>query len=322
MHPDRVRRPGVRGHDDRRPRHRRAARHPLPARRVHLPAAAPRTRSSQRRRERRPAGHGHPAASRASTSTSTSTWAPAPTSAARRPHSSSRSRATAASRATARRSRSTPASSASPTVVNNVETFAWVGCILAKGADWFKAHRHRQVDRLQAVQRLGDCEKPGVYEFPLGITVAELLEEVGGEDAKAVQIGGASAVRPAVGVRPHPRLRGRLHRRLGHRLRPRRDMLDVAENFMEFFVDEIVRPVHAVPGGQRQAARRRRDARAGQLLDRATSRNCARWARRCSSPPSAGSARSSPNAFLSIVSISGRDHGPHPWRTSTHERRS
>ena len=38
----------------------------------------------------------------------------------------------------------------------------------------------------------GDCARPGVYELPLGITVAELLREVGGEGAKAVQIGGAA----------------------------------------------------------------------------------------------------------------------------------
>ena len=43
-HPHRVRRPGLRGHDHRRPRHRRRAGHRLPARRVHVPALRTSTR--------------------------------------------------------------------------------------------------------------------------------------------------------------------------------------------------------------------------------------------------------------------------------------
>ena len=92
-----------------------------------------------------------------------------------------------------------------PTVVNNVETLASVACIFAKGADWFKTLRHRQVDRLQAVQHLAaTARSPASTSSRWGITVAELLKEVGGDGAKAVQIGGASGV-----VRPGQRLRPR-----------------------------------------------------------------------------------------------------------------
>jgi [NiFe] hydrogenase diaphorase moiety large subunit len=126
-----------------------------------------------------------------------------------------------------------------PTVVNNVETLAWVPCILAKGAEWFKEHGTSKSAGLKLFSVSGDCEKPGVYELPLGIKVRTLLDEVGAPDAKAVQIGGAAG---------HCIARKDFDRQIAYEdvatggsvivFGPERDMLDVAENFLEFFVDE------------------------------------------------------------------------------------
>ncbi len=126
-----------------------------------------------------------------------------------------------------------------PTVVNNVETLASVACIFAKGAEWFKGFGTDKSTGYKLFSISGDCEHPGVYEFPWGITVAELLKEVGGEGAKAVQIGGASGV--CVPARD-------FERRLAFEdiptggsvmvIGPQRDILDVAHNFLEFFVEE------------------------------------------------------------------------------------
>ena len=126
-----------------------------------------------------------------------------------------------------------------PTVVNNVETLASVACIFARGVDWFRGFGTDKSTGYKLFSVSGDCERPGVYEFPWGITVAELLEEVGGTGAKGVQIGGASGVCvPAADFA----------RRLAFEdvptggsvivIGPDRDMLDVAENFLEFFVEE------------------------------------------------------------------------------------
>jgi [NiFe] hydrogenase diaphorase moiety large subunit len=126
-----------------------------------------------------------------------------------------------------------------PTTVNNVETLASVACIFAKGTDWFKSFGTEKSTGYKLFSISGDCEKPGVYEFPWGITVADLLKEVGGAGAKAVQIGGASGVCvPAADFA----------RRLAFEDIPtggsvmvigaQRDLLDVAENFLEFFVEE------------------------------------------------------------------------------------
>ena len=126
-----------------------------------------------------------------------------------------------------------------PSVVNNVETLAWVACIMAKGAEWFKAIGTDRSTGPKLFSISGDCREPGVYEFPMGITVAELLRAVGGEEAKAVQIGGASG---------HCVPRSEFGRTIAFEdistggsiiiFGPDRDMLLVAKNFLEFFVEE------------------------------------------------------------------------------------
>ncbi len=126
-----------------------------------------------------------------------------------------------------------------PTVVNNVETLAWATAILAKGGAWFKGLGTEQSRGLKLFSISGACEKPGVYEFEMGVTVNELLKVVGGEEAKAVQIGGASGnCVPAA----------EFDRKIAFEdvatggsvivLGAEQDMLEVARNFMEFFVEE------------------------------------------------------------------------------------
>jgi [NiFe] hydrogenase diaphorase moiety large subunit len=126
-----------------------------------------------------------------------------------------------------------------PTVVNNVETLASVSAILAKSAAWFKATGTDKSAGFKLFSVSGDCAAPGVYEFPLGVTVAELLGKVGGEGAKAVQIGGASGT--CVPAREFGRRIAFEDVATGGSiivLGPGRDMLHVAKNFMEFFVEE------------------------------------------------------------------------------------
>ena len=126
-----------------------------------------------------------------------------------------------------------------PTVVNNVETLAWVTCILAMGADWFGAHGTEKSVGLKLFSVSGDCERPGVYEFPLGITIDTLLKEVGGETARAVQIGGASGY--CIPAKEFDRLIAFEDVSTGGSVivfGPGRDMLAVARNFVEFFCEE------------------------------------------------------------------------------------
>ena len=126
-----------------------------------------------------------------------------------------------------------------PTVVNNVETLASVAAIFAKGTEWFRTFGTDKSTGYKLFSISGDCEKPGVYEFPWGITVARLLEEVGGTGAKAVQIGGASGV--CVPAKDFTRTLAFEDVPTGGSVMvigPGRDILDVAENFLDFFVEE------------------------------------------------------------------------------------
>ncbi|MBN1880086.1 SLBB domain-containing protein [bacterium] len=126
-----------------------------------------------------------------------------------------------------------------PTVVNNVETFAWAACIIARGADWFNAVGTDKSTGYKLFSISGDVQRPGVYEFPMGIMVSDLLKEVGGSDAKAVQIGGASG--HCVPASEFSRTCAFEDMSTGGSVivfGPLRDMLDIAENFLEFFVEE------------------------------------------------------------------------------------
>ncbi len=126
-----------------------------------------------------------------------------------------------------------------PTIVNNVETLAWAACILDRGGAWFKRMGTEKSAGNKLFSVSGDCEAPGVYEFPMGITILELLKAVGGENAKAVQVGGASG---------HCVPAAEFQRALAFEdiptggsiivFGPRRDMLHVVRNFLEFFVEE------------------------------------------------------------------------------------
>jgi NADH-quinone oxidoreductase subunit F len=85
-----------------------------------------------------------------------------------------------------------------PTVVQNVETLACVPLIVKNGAEWFKSFGSPKNTGPKLYCVSGNVKKPGVYEFPMGITIKELIyDHCGGitEDRKlkAVIPGGASA---------------------------------------------------------------------------------------------------------------------------------
>jgi [NiFe] hydrogenase diaphorase moiety large subunit len=77
-----------------------------------------------------------------------------------------------------------------PTVVNNVETFLAAANVAARGGQWFAVQGNGRGTKLHSVS--GDCERPGIYEFPADITVGEIVAAAGGEGARAVQVAGAA----------------------------------------------------------------------------------------------------------------------------------
>jgi [NiFe] hydrogenase diaphorase moiety large subunit len=79
-----------------------------------------------------------------------------------------------------------------PTVVNNVETFMAAAKIAALGADWFCRAGTAESTGTKLLSISGDCERPGIYEYPFGVTVKQILEDCGAIDTQAVQIAGAA----------------------------------------------------------------------------------------------------------------------------------
>jgi [NiFe] hydrogenase diaphorase moiety large subunit len=126
-----------------------------------------------------------------------------------------------------------------PTVINNVETYCAAARIIENGPGWFTSMGTQGSAGTKVFSISGDCGRPGVYELPFGITVAELLSRVGATETVAVQVGGAAGRMIA------PSEFGRklcyddlatggsvMVFGLG------RDVLAIAEAFMEFFVEE------------------------------------------------------------------------------------
>ncbi|MDR3577128.1 MAG: NADH-quinone oxidoreductase subunit NuoF [Anaerolineaceae bacterium] len=82
-----------------------------------------------------------------------------------------------------------------PSNVNNVETYANVSQIILRGAEWFSAMGTEKSKGTKTFALAGDVKHTGLIEVPLGITLREVIFDVGGgikEDKgfKAVQIGG------------------------------------------------------------------------------------------------------------------------------------
>jgi NADH-quinone oxidoreductase subunit F len=84
-----------------------------------------------------------------------------------------------------------------PTVVNNVETLAYLVPILERGAEWFAAVGTERSKGSKIVSVSGHVRNPGNYEVPLGTPVREIIELAGGlregRTFMAVQPGGGSS---------------------------------------------------------------------------------------------------------------------------------
>jgi NADH-quinone oxidoreductase subunit F len=84
-----------------------------------------------------------------------------------------------------------------PTVVNNVETLAYLVPILERGWEWFAAAGTERSKGYKIVSISGHVQKPGNYEVALGITSRQLVELAGGmlpgRKLVAIQPGGGSS---------------------------------------------------------------------------------------------------------------------------------
>ncbi len=84
-----------------------------------------------------------------------------------------------------------------PTILNNVETYANVPVIINKGADWFASIGTEKSHGTKVFALGGKIHNTGLVEIPMGTTLREIVEEIGGgvpngKKFKAAQTGGPS----------------------------------------------------------------------------------------------------------------------------------
>lgn len=84
-----------------------------------------------------------------------------------------------------------------PTNINNVETWANIPLIIRKGAQWFSQVGTPQSKGTKIFSLVGKINNTGLVEVPIGITLREIIYEIGGgikggRSFKAVQTGGPS----------------------------------------------------------------------------------------------------------------------------------
>ena len=83
-----------------------------------------------------------------------------------------------------------------PTLINNVETLANIAPIIRKGADWYASIGTDNSKGTKIFALTGKIRNNGLIEVPMGITLREIVEDMGGGipdgEVKAVQTGGPS----------------------------------------------------------------------------------------------------------------------------------
>ncbi|ACK72536.1 NADH dehydrogenase (quinone) [Gloeothece citriformis PCC 7424] len=83
-----------------------------------------------------------------------------------------------------------------PTLINNVETYANIAAIIRKGGDWYSSIGTETSKGTKIFALTGKIRNNGLIEVPMGITLREIVEEMGGGvpdgEVKAVQTGGPS----------------------------------------------------------------------------------------------------------------------------------
>ena len=82
-----------------------------------------------------------------------------------------------------------------PTNINNVKTISYVPEIIKNGSEWFKGTGTEKSTGTAIVCLSGHINRPGMYEIPMGMTINDVLENIGGgsnseTDIKMLQTGG------------------------------------------------------------------------------------------------------------------------------------
>jgi [NiFe] hydrogenase diaphorase moiety large subunit len=126
-----------------------------------------------------------------------------------------------------------------PTVINNVETFMAAAKIAALGADWFFRVGTAESTGTKLLSISGDCDRPGIYEYPFGVTIKQVLDDCGAANTQAVQIAGAAGTTLPMADAGHCIAFEDVSTAGSFMVfNEHRKLLDIVQNFAHFFVHE------------------------------------------------------------------------------------
>jgi [NiFe] hydrogenase diaphorase moiety large subunit len=81
-----------------------------------------------------------------------------------------------------------------PTIVNNVETLCAAALIAVHGGDWYRGLGTLKSSGTKILSVAGDVARPGLYEYPFGVTIRQVLDDCGAVNTQAVQVSGPSGM--------------------------------------------------------------------------------------------------------------------------------
>lgn len=189
-----------------------------------------------------------------------------------------------------------------PTVINNVETFCCIPHIILEGADAFAAMGTDKSRGPKLFSISGDVEKPGVYEFTLGISLDEVLQKAGAKNTKAALVGGSGGV--CVAAKDFGRKLAFEDLPPGGSIivfNATRTMLHILENIMEFFVEESCGQCVPCREGTYRMYRFIRTMIEDQRVSEKEMRIYRELAETMQQASKCGLGQSAPNAFISIL---------------------
>jgi NADP-reducing hydrogenase subunit HndC len=93
-----------------------------------------------------------------------------------------------------------------PTNLNNVETYATVPLIIDKGADWFRSIGTEGSKGTKIFSLVGKVNNTGLVEVPMGMTLRQIIFDIGGGILQGKKFKGAQTGGPSGGIIPESQL--------------------------------------------------------------------------------------------------------------------
>ncbi len=154
-----------------------------------------------------------------------------------------------------------------PTLVNNVETLAIATAIIQNGVEEYLKYGTPDCPGTKIISLAGNVNKPGAYEVPFGLTLREIIYDIGGgipgdNNLKLFQLGGASGKMGSAAIVDTPYTYDELHKQglvIGSGgvlvVDDRTRVIDFVQSIQNFFIHESCGKCTPCREGNRQISK-------------------------------------------------------------------